>query len=145
MEPADNSIPQCEDIEFYYRRSARLLEGNADIAEIRGSAGPEKSVTWRQYYRYSDNLFSEIFYYTLAAEDEMIVYATQGSVIIQDIFDKGRYCLEITEFQEPFAKMIDPIQSAVFVGDHSAIEITYFAGEDHHTVHECFDLEMFGS
>ena len=43
--------------------SIRLLESSDScIAEIRGSAGPEKSVTWRQYYRCSDNLFSEVFY-----------------------------------------------------------------------------------
>ena len=74
----------------------------------------------------------------------MIIYATQGSVIIQDLFDKGRYYLEITEFQEPFTKMIDPIQSAAFSEDLSAVEIAYYSGEDHHLVRESVDLHIPG-
>ena len=144
QEVGDNgySISDTDIIQIYTTQLQLIEFKDSYLIEIRRSAGPSLSLKWVQYYDPVNHLYSEDFSYPLAMQNGMIAYAQQDRVIIQDIFDKDDFYLEISEFQEAFPKMIDPFQGAVFDTELSTIEITYLAGEDYHAVQEVFGLML---
>ena len=86
-------------------------------------------------------MVSPIYPAILSQQGNLVAYATQSSVIVQDIFDTNGFRREITAFSCPFAQAAFPFMSASFTEDSSYLCVTYLSGEDHIETVEMFELQ----
>lgn len=103
-------------------------------------SGTGLSTQWGFYYDVENDIFSETFYSIFGQSDGKMIYREKEKVIVRDIFDKGRYYQEFSEFSNPLSETTEPFVNVEFINNGESIEVTYLTGDDYRKVTEIFDL-----
>ena len=103
-------------------------------------AGTGTSTNWGYYFNTEDMVFSDVFTGIYSQTDHLVACYRQEAVVIQDIFDKAAFYKEISTFQNPVSKTVEPILKVEFM-DEERVRITYLSGSNYAEVTEEFDLK----
>ncbi|MCL2152662.1 MAG: hypothetical protein FWH57_06875 [Oscillospiraceae bacterium] len=112
-----------------------------DLVKFTLQSGTGLGTQWGYFYDTKRDVFSEILYCIHDQFNGKVALVKSDKVIIRDIFSESKYYQEITTFNEPFSKMIDPIDSVSFIDDGESIEVIYFTGDNYQEVTEIFKLD----
>ena len=96
---------------------------------------------WSLYYDFEQGLFSEVFTGVFDQNQQIIAYATQNKVIVQDIFDESKYYVEIASFQYALSHVAEPIKDVSFLNDGKWLIIAYLTGPDYLEVYDVIELD----
>lgn len=120
-----------------------LLDDNLIKVIIRAGTGIGAQSGF--YYDISYNRFSDVYQSILDQHGEFVVYATEKTIIVTDIFGDKACWLELSSFSNPFSDAAFPFISATFSNDGSQIYVTYLTGENYEEVSETFEIGMLNN
>lgn len=119
--------------------SVAMTEGNLIRVSLQGGTGI--GTQWSLYYDFEQGLFSEVFTGVFDQNQQIIAYATQNKVIVQDIFDESKYYVEIASFQYALSYVAEPIKDVSFLNDGKWLVIAYLTGPDYLEVYDVIELD----
>ena len=130
------------DAKEFMDREPRITMINDHLLQWITQAGTGTATNWGYYFDYSGNQKSQVFQCIYDASDTLVCHGggSPGVLVVENIFDKAQYELEIRAFAHDFSPAAEPILSAVFSEDSTKLTVTYLSGEDYEEVTEIFDL-----
>lgn len=111
-----------------------VLDDSLIRVTIQSGTGIETQ--WGYYYNLKNDTFSEIFHCIYDQTNDKVAFGGLNKVIIQDIYDKGKYYQEISSFTKPFSEVAAPIISAKFIDNGTNIKVSYLSGSNYEEVSE---------
>lgn len=92
------------------------------------------------YYDIDQNLISDAYPSILDQHGELLVFATEKSVIVKSIFGEHDYFYEMSSFANPLSEVAFPFVCANFSEDGTSVCVTYLTGKDFEEVSEIYNI-----
>lgn len=108
-----------------YPEIIRTLWNEEDVLGIRDSAGTGLDARYVDFFRLSDGVKSETFYYYLDSGNGLVVLGELDGVLVRDIFDENGYSKKFDTFSVPYAQGVINCFDGKFSEDGESVEITY--------------------
>lgn len=106
------------------------------LLRVTWQSGTGMGTQFAYYFDIEQSRFSELFRSVFDEYCDNVVYCTDEKVIVQNIFNKDDFYLEITEFEKPFSAVAFPFENICFTDRGKKLSITYYSGDDYKTVTE---------
>lgn len=103
----------------------RTTWNGEDVIGIRDSAGTGLACRYVNFFRLSDGVKSESFYYYLDVGHGLVVLGELDGVLVRDIFDENGYSKKFDTFSVPYAHGVIDCFDARLSEDGEYVEITY--------------------
>lgn len=94
-----------------------------------------------RYFDVSQAVASQEFEGVFNEWQDLVVYADQKKVIVQNIFDKKKYYREFSKFKNQLSDTVTPFVDIEFVNSGKQIRVTYVTGVSNTLPSEVFDLQ----
>ena len=121
-------------------REPKIIEVNENLIRFTLQTGTGLGTQWGYYYDCENDKKSETFTCIYDQTYDKVAHGTRNGVIVRDIFDKSKYCLEIKSFTEPLSDIAEPIVDAKFIDEGKSVKVTYLTGSDYKETSEIFEL-----
>lgn len=133
----DSSEKRIKELELEKEPAVHELPNN--IIRFTISVGSPANYTF--FYDVNNNLVSPTFFNVLLYDNNKVVYAEEGKIVISDPFDKGVYFEEITRDFSPTAVPSSAIQEVKFL-ESGNLHIEYLKGKEYIVQKEEINLDF---
>ena len=114
---------------FVREPQVKMIENR--LLRVSWQSGTGMGTQQAYYYDICQNRFSQTFESVFDEYGDNIVFCTNKDVIVQNIFDKSAFYLQISEFEKPFSNVAFPFERVCFMDEGKKVSITYLSGEDY--------------
>ncbi len=123
-----------------YTKAPHISMPDDSLVKISYQTGTGLSTKWTFYYDVVSNEFSPVYYSVFGESGENVIYRSENSIIVRNIFDKTKYYKEFDKFSHPIAESAEPFIEAAIDESEKMIKISYLTGDNFDEVTEYFDI-----
>jgi len=123
-----------------FTKKPEVMLINDNIIKFTLQAGTGLGTQWGYYYDLEKNQCSKVFPSIYDQYDSLVAYGGSEKIIISDMFNRQKVCIEIKNFSHPLSKVAEPILNANFIEGGSKIRVLYLTGDNYLKTSEVFSV-----